>query len=58
MQGYGIDLAMKKFDVSIIDKEGNKKDLIINNKPGAIARFLKQIPADAILCAEYTGVYR
>lgn len=48
---------MKKFDVSFLDKEGNEKQLIVNNKLGAITRFLKQIPADAILCAEYTGVY-
>lgn len=57
MQIYGIDLAMEKFDVNFIDKKGNEKSLIVNNKLGAIARFLKQVPAGSLLCAEYTGVY-
>ena len=57
MQIYGIDLAMEKFDVNFLDRKGNEKHLIVNNKLGAIARFLKQVPAGSLLCAEHTGVY-
>jgi len=57
MQIYGIDLAMEKFDVSFLDSKGNEKHLIVNNKLGAIARFLKRVPAGSLLCAEHTGVY-
>ena len=57
MQIYGIDLAMEKFDVNFLDRNGNEKHLIVTNKLAAIARFLKQIPTDSLLCAEHTGVY-
>ena len=57
MQIYGIDLAMEKFDVSFLDGKGGEKHLIVNNKLGAIARFLKRIPTGSLLCAEHTGVY-
>ena len=57
MRIYGIDLAMEKFDVSYLDKKGNEKHLIVNNKLGAISRFLKQLPRESCLCAEHTGVY-
>lgn len=57
MQIYGIDLAMEKFDVNYIDKNGKEKHLIVNNKLNAIVRFLKQLPLGSMLCAEHTGVY-
>ena len=41
MQIYGIDLAMEKFDVNYLDRQGKEKHFIVNNKLGAIARFLK-----------------
>jgi hypothetical protein len=40
--------------VSFLDVKGNEKHLIVNNKLGAITRFLKQIPIGSLLCAEYT----
>ncbi len=57
MQIYGIDLAMDKFDVNYVDIKGDEKCLIVNNKLVSIVRFLRQLPKDSILCAEYTGVY-
>jgi hypothetical protein len=57
MQIYGIDLAMEKFDVSFLDGKGSEKHLIVNNKLGAITRFLKRVPTGSLLCAEHTGVY-
>ena len=57
MQIYGIDLAMEKFDVSFLDRKGIEQHLIVNNKLGAISRFLKRVPTGSLLCAEHTGVY-
>ena len=54
MQIYGIDLAMEKFDVSFLDGKGSEKHLIVNNKLGAITRFLKRVPTGSLLCAEHT----
>jgi transposase len=54
-QIYGIDLSKKKLDVGFIDKNGNKHDKTIDNNLSKITRFLKQLPANSALCAEYTG---
>jgi len=48
---------MEKFDVNFLDRNGKEKHLIVTNKLAAVARFLKQLPADSLLCAEHTGVY-
>jgi len=56
-QIYGIDLAQKKFDVSYqIDERKNGHKVIKNNLQGII-RFLENLPANSLLCAEHTGVY-
>jgi transposase len=57
MQVYGIDLSMEKFDVNYLTSDGNEKKLIVKNAIKPIEKFLINLPANAILCAEYTGVY-
>jgi transposase len=56
-QIYGIDLSKEKFDVSFIDSQGIEQWKVIKNTYSGICRFLESIPEDAILVAEYTGVY-
>ena len=54
-QIYGIDLSKKKLDVGFIDKNGTTHDKTIDNNLSKITRFLKQLPSNSTLCAEYTG---
>lgn len=54
---YGIDLSQKKFDVSFMDESNKNVHRIIKNNLNGIVRFLEELPADALLCAEHTGVY-
>jgi transposase len=57
VQIYGIDLSMEKFDVSFIDSESKLNHKVVKNDLKGISKFLAQLPKDALLCAEYTGVY-
>ncbi len=57
MQVYGIDLSMEKFDVNFIDDSGKEKKKQVNNRLGAISKFLEEVCADAVLCVEHTGSY-
>ena len=57
MQIYGIDLAMKKFDVHYFDHNNNEKHLVVSNNLKAITKFLNNLPGNVMLCAEHTGVY-
>ena len=57
MQVYGIDLSMKKFDVSFIDAKGKEKYREVKNGVVSISRFLSTVPEDGVLCAEHTGAY-
>ena len=57
MQVYGIDLSMKKFDVSFIDAKGKEKYREVKNGVVSISKFLSSMPEDGILCAEHTGAY-
>jgi len=56
-QIYGIDLAKEKFDVSFIGEDNKAIDRIVNNKYSSIIKFLSNLPSNACLCAENTGVY-
>jgi len=56
-QIYGIDLAKEKFDVSFIDEDNKAIDRIVKNKYSSIIKFLSNLPSNACLCAENTGVY-
>jgi transposase len=56
-QIYGIDLSMEKFDVSFFDSKGKLSHKKIKNNVKEISKFLQGLPQDALLCAEYTGVY-
>jgi len=57
-QMYGIDLGMSSFEVSFFDVQGKLHQLKqVRNTVEGIARFLSLLPANACLCAEYTGVY-
>jgi transposase len=56
-QIYGIDLAKEKFDVNFLSLNGEEKSIVVDNRFQAIVNFLERIPANAILCCEYTGVY-
>lgn len=56
-QIYGIDLSMEKFDVSFIDSESKLNHMVVKNDVRSISKFLHQLPQNALLCAEYTGVY-
>lgn len=56
-QIYGIDLSQKKFDVSFLGKNGENVHKVIKNNLNAIVDFLENLPGDALLCAEHTGVY-
>ena len=56
-QIYGIDLSKEKFDVSFIDSQGMEQWKVIKNTYSGICRFLESIPENALLVAEYTGVY-
>lgn len=62
MQIYGIDLAKEKFDVSFFDLtskkvSGKPSHKVVKNTVAGISKFLKGLPDDAVLVAEYTGVY-
>ena len=57
MQVYGIDLSMEKFDVNYLTSDGKEKNLIVKNAIKPIEKFLSSLPTDAIICAEYTGIY-
>ena len=62
MQIYGIDFAKDKFDVSFLaptlknvsNKPAHK---VVRNNESGITKFIKTLPADAVLVAEHTGVY-
>jgi len=54
---YGIDLSQKKFDVSFIGESNKNVHRVIKNNLNGIVRFLEELPVDALLCAEHTGVY-
>lgn len=56
-QIYGIDLSQEKFDVSFRGKEQKNVHKIIKNNLNGIIQFLESLPKEALLCAEYTGVY-
>jgi transposase len=56
-QIYGIDLAKEKFDVCFINQEGKTVERVIKNKYSAIINFLSNLPSNACLCGENTGVY-
>jgi len=57
MQVYGIDLAMKEFDVNFIDAKGIERRKTVKNSIIPITSFLSSVSEDGILCAEHTGVY-
>lgn len=57
MQVYGIDLSQEKFDVNFLNSNGIEKNIIVKNRLLDITRFIKSVPVDSVLCAEYTGVY-
>lgn len=57
MQIYGIDLASEKFDVSFVDEDGRPRHMVVKNAITQIERFLDNLPADAHIVAEHTGVY-
>ena len=57
MQVYGIDLSLEKFDVNFLTSEGKEKNLTIKNAIFPIEKFLSSLPANAVLCAEHTGIY-
>lgn len=62
MQIYGIDLAKEKFDVSFLHQTSKMaspkpKHKVIKNNAQAITSFLKNLPENAVLVAEHTGVY-
>ena len=62
MQIYGIDFAKDKFDVSFLaptlknvsNKPAHK---VVRNNESGITKFIKTLPAEAVLVAEHTGVY-
>jgi len=56
-QIYGIDLSQKKFDVNFLKPTGKEQHLVIKNNITEITTFLENLPQDAVLCAEHTGVY-
>lgn len=56
-QIYGIDLSKEKFDVSFLDSQGTEQWKVVKNTYSGICKFLSCIPKDAIIIAEYTGVY-
>jgi transposase len=56
-QIYGIDISKEKFDVNFLDSCGKSRALIFKNNLKGITEFIENIPKEAILCAEYTGVY-
>ncbi len=56
-QIYGIDLAKEKFDICFIEKGGKIVERVIKNNYSSINKFLSDLPPDACLCAENTGVY-
>lgn len=56
-QIYGIDLSKGKFDVNYLDQCGNEKQKTVSNRLSSVSSFLEGLPQNAILVAEYTGVY-
>lgn len=54
---YGIDLAAEKFDVSWMSEDGQPQHRIVKNKREQVEAFLKTLPSNARIVAEYTGVY-
>lgn len=56
-QIYGIDLASEKFDVSFVDEQGKVKHIVVKNIRTQVVRFLDNLPEEAHLVAEHTGVY-
>jgi len=57
MQIYGIDLSKDKFDVNFVEESGKEKNKEVKQKFSPMVRFLKSIPQDGVICAEYTGTY-
>lgn len=56
-QIYGIDLASEKFDVSFVDEQGKAKHIVVKNTRSQVEKFLDNLPEDAHIVAEHTGVY-
>ncbi len=56
-QIYGIDLASEKFDVSFVDEQGKSRHIVVKNIRSQVERFLDNLPEDAHIVAEHTGVY-
>jgi transposase len=56
-QIYGIDLSQEKFDVNFLNSNSKPKSFIVKNNLKGITDFLENVPQDAVLCAEHTGVY-
>lgn len=57
MQIYGIDLSKDKFDVNYLSDLDQEVRKVIPNTMAGINKFLSTLPCDAVLVAEYTGVY-
>lgn len=57
VQIYGIDLASEKFDVSFLNEDGRICHKIVKNSKSQIGKFLDELPENAWLVAEHTGVY-
>lgn len=56
-QIYGIDLAKEKFDVNYLIQNDNTRHRVVKNNYSSIIKFLSSLPSNALLCAEFTGVY-
>lgn len=56
-QIYGIDLSKEKFDVNYINKNQEETHKVFNNTCKDICKFIERLPEEAVLVAEYTGVY-
>lgn len=57
MKYCGIDLAKEKFDINYFDNDGNECFKEVKNNLKGIVTFLKKLPKNISLCAEYTGSY-
>lgn len=57
-QIYGIDLSKNKFDVCFIDGDDSSESYtVVKNNFSGIVDFLENLPQNALLCCEHTGVY-
>jgi len=57
MLAYGIDVSKEHLDIFCLDQDVIIYEKRIKNKFSAINSFLSKINPQAIICAEYTGVY-